>query len=175
MEDHPSNNKSKTSKASEDVSSTTPNSSSLYDSGFDIAAADSSFNTSEMSSISPPIRSDSAQSNTEAEVANMVYQLPPLSIGNSNMLGESSVTQQHFHFNGMEIQAPGSPTLSHISSGSGSSSASSEIDNTKNGFDLVSGHSNEDITMGSSQTIYNLPNIHTLRNVDWSSTWQPQE
>jgi hypothetical protein len=101
-----------------------------------------------------------------------------MSIGHSHGLGESGVSQQHFQFTAMEIQPPCSPTLSHISSGSGSSSvvsSVSEIDSTKNNFDIIHHHSNDNISMGSSQTVYNLPNIHTLRNVDWTTTWQPQE
>ena len=177
LDDHPSNNKGKNNqdgnKSNEGVSSTTPNSSSLFD--FDPTATDTSFNASEVSSISPPIRSDSAQSNPD--VANMVYQLPPMSIGHSDGLGEGTISQQHYQYTGMDIQAPGSPTLSHISSGSGSSLLSSDIDLTKPSFDITTNHSNENLGMvsGPAQTIYNLPNIHTLRNVDWTTTWQPQE
>merc|ERR1712080_167843 len=124
LEDHPSNNKSKSSQAcnknTETVSSTTPSSSSLFD--FDATGTDTSFNASELSSISPPIRSDSAQSNPDAEVANMVYQLPPMSMSHSNGLIESDIPQQHYQFAGMDIPPPGSPTLSHISSGSSSQS-----------------------------------------------------
>lgn len=176
LDDHPSNNKSKNNhdgtKSNEGVSSTTPNSLSLFD--FDPTATDTSFNASEVSSISPPIRSDSAQSNPD--VANMVYQLPPMPMGHSNGLGDGAVPQHHFQYAGMDIQPPGSPTLSHISSGSGSSLLSSEIDSTKSNFDIIPNHSNENVGMvsGPAQTIYNLPNIHTLRNVDWTTTWQPQ-
>lgn len=180
LEDHPSNNKSKTDQTSnrnsETVSSTTPSSSSLFD--FDPTVTDSSFNASEVSSISPSIRSDSAQSNPDMEVANMVYQLPPMSMGHSNGLIESGISQQHFQFSGMDIAPPGSPTLSHISSGSSPNSlvsSISEIDSTKSSFDIVHNHSNENLAMCSSQTVYNLPNIHTLKNVDWTTTWQPQE
>ena len=179
LEDHPSNNKNKTgkndSKTNDSVTSTTPNGSSLFD--FDPTATDSSFNaSSEISSISPPVRSDSAQSNPDAEIANMVYQLPPMSLNQPNIMIEGDMSQQNFQYSGMDIPAPGSPTLSHISSGSGSSSlVSSELESTKSGFDIMHCHSNENLGMGSSQTVYNLPNIHTLKNVDWTTTWQPQE
>ena len=141
-------------------------------------ATDTSFNASEVSSISPPIRSDSAQSNSDVEVANMVYQLPPMSMSHSNGLIESDISQQNYQFSGMDIPAPGSPTLSHISSGSSSNSlvsSVSEIDATKSSFDIIPNHSTEPLGMGSLQTVYNLPNIHTLKNVDWTTTWQPQE
>ena len=181
LEDHPSNNKNKTSKNDsktyDSVTSTTPNGSSLFD--FDPTATDSSFNaSSEISSISPPVRSDSAQSNPDAEIANMVYQLPPMSINQPNIMIDGDMSQQNFQFSGMDIPAPGSPTLSHISSGSGSSSlvsSVSELEQPKPGFDMMLTHSNENLGMGSSQTVYNLPNIHTLKNVDWTTTWQPQE
>lgn len=153
------------------MSSTTPTSSSLFD--FDPTVTDSSFNASEVSSISPSIRSDSAQSNPD--IANMVYQLPAMSMGHSNGLLECDISQQNFQYSGMNIPPPGSPTLSHISSGSSSNSLVSEIDSTKSSFDIIHNHSNENLGMGTSQTIYNLPNIHTLKNVDWTTTWQPQE
>ena len=181
LEDHPSNNKNKTSKndskTNDSVTSTTPNGSSLFD--FDPTATDSSFNaSSEISSISPPVRSDSAQSNPDAEIANMVYQLPPMSINQPNIMIDGDMSQQNFQFSGMDIPAPGSPTLSHISSGSGSSSlvsSVSELEQPKPGFDMMLNHSNENLGMGPSLTVYNLPNIHTLKNVDWTTTWQPQE
>ena len=180
LEDHPSNNKGKNNqtdtKNGETVSSTTSNSTSLFD--FDPSATDTSFNTSELSSISPTERSNSAQSNPDSEVANMVYQLPPMSIGHATALGQGDRSQQHFQFTGIDIQSPGSPTLSHISSGSGSSSLGSallEMDTAKTNFDIMHNQTNENMGMASSQTVYNLPNIHTLRNVDWTTTWQPQE
>ena len=158
------------------MSSTTPTSSSLFD--FDPTVTDSSFNTSEVSSISPPVRSDSAQSNPDIEVANMVYQLPPMSLSHATGLIESDISPQHYQFSGMEVPPPGSPTLSHMSSGSSPNSlvsSVSEIDSTKSSFDIIHNHSNENLGMCSSQTVYNLPNIHTLKNVDWTTTWQPQE
>lgn len=108
----------------------------------------------------------------------MVYQLPPMSINHSNGLIGSDMSHQHFQFSGMDIPAPGSPTLSHMSSGSGASSllsSVSEIDSTKSSFDMMHNHANENLSIGSSHTVYNLPNIHTLKNVDWTTTWQPQD
>ena len=101
LEDHPSNNKNKTgkndSKTNDSVTSTTPNGSSLFD--FDPTATDSSFNaSSEISSISPPVRSDSAQSNPDAEIANMVYQLPPMSLNQPNIMIEGDMSQQNFQY-----------------------------------------------------------------------------
>jgi hypothetical protein len=98
-----------------------------------------------------------------------------MSMGHSNGLLECDISQQNFQYSGMNIPPPGSPTLSHISSGSSSNSLVSEIDSTKSSFDIIHNHSNENLGMGTSQTIYNLPNIHTLKNVDWTTTWQPQE